>query len=180
MKDLAAMTVATVALIGFGEVGRALAADLKDVAVRVFDIRRPPESLGSAAEAARGADLVICAVTAAQTVAAAQSVAAGLKPGAWFMDLNADGRDEILLVYGSDARWQASAMMLARGEWAPAGTLAASCGDRGVAASLAALRDGRFRLTGSGWRDLLVGGARMRLVLAACPHEFRQTGPERL
>jgi 3-hydroxyisobutyrate dehydrogenase-like beta-hydroxyacid dehydrogenase len=82
------MTVATVALIGFGEVGRALAADLKDVAVRVFDIRRPPESLGSAAEAARGADLVICAVTAAQTVAAAQSVVAGLKPGAWFMDLN--------------------------------------------------------------------------------------------
>jgi len=82
------MTIATIALIGYGEVGRVLAEDLRGVAIRIFDVNGTAESLSSAAEAAQGADLVISAVTAAQTVVAAQSVMAGLKPGAWFMDLN--------------------------------------------------------------------------------------------
>lgn len=90
------MTLQTIALIGFGEVGRVLAADLPAyLTVTVFDAH--PDRLdmpgratacGSAAEAVREADLVISAVTAAQTLAAAQSVLPGLKPGAWYMDLN--------------------------------------------------------------------------------------------
>lgn len=78
---------------------------------------------------------------------------------AWFMDLDGDGRDEILLVYGSDSRWWATALKEQGGQWNPAGTLASpNC--RG---SLAALRDGHFTITTPlpGWRDLLVGGARL-------------------
>lgn len=82
------MTISTVALLGYGEVGHVLAQDLKGVTICIFDPRYPSDSFKSAAEAAHGADLIISAVTAAQTVPAAQSVVGGLKPGAWFMDLN--------------------------------------------------------------------------------------------
>ncbi len=77
-----------VALIGFGEVGRALSVDMP-VPVRAFDTDPAKgANCASLAEALRQADLVICAVTAAQTVAAAQSAAPYLKASAWFMDLN--------------------------------------------------------------------------------------------
>lgn len=100
------MSISTIAIIGFGEVGQVLACDLtaarQDLVIKVYDVklfdRRTPCGKAaakaefvrcrSAGEAAKGADLVISAVTAAQTVAAAQSVVVGLKPGAWFMDLN--------------------------------------------------------------------------------------------
>lgn len=78
---------------------------------------------------------------------------------AWFMDLDGDGRDEILLVYGSDSRWWATALKEKDGVWNPAGTLASpNCWG-----SLAALRDGHFTITAPlpGWRDLLVGGSRL-------------------
>lgn len=77
-----------IALIGFGEVGRVLAVELS-VPVRTFDTD-PAKGADSAdvAEAVRDADLVISAVTAAQTVAAARSVADHIAPGAWYMDLN--------------------------------------------------------------------------------------------
>ncbi|ESQ87384.1 hypothetical protein ABAC460_20385 [Asticcacaulis sp. AC460] len=88
--------IQTVALIGFGEVGKVVAADLPaHLTVTVFDTHATKLDMpgratacGSAAEACRDADLVISAVTAAQTLAAAQSVLPGLKPGAWYMDLN--------------------------------------------------------------------------------------------
>ncbi len=99
------MTIRTVALLGFGEVGQVLAGDLRGsggLSLRAHDpkfadpssapsqasARQGIVTCATAAEAARGADLVICAVTAAQTVAAARSVTQALKPGAWFMDLN--------------------------------------------------------------------------------------------
>lgn len=90
------MTIRTVALIGFGEVGRVIASDLpSDLVVTAFDISNTKLDLpgratvcGSAAVAVCEADLVISAVTAAQTVAAARSVLPGLKAGAWYMDLN--------------------------------------------------------------------------------------------
>ncbi len=100
------MSMSTIAIIGFGEVGQVLACDLTasrpELVIKVYDVklfdRRSPCGKAaakaefvrcrSAAEATKGADLIICAVTAAQTVAAAYSVLAGLKPGAWFMDLN--------------------------------------------------------------------------------------------
>lgn len=100
------MSISTVAIIGFGEVGQVLAEDLgtarADLLLKVYDIKLFDRrtSCGraavkaeivrcrSAAEAAKGAELVISAVTAAQTVAAAESVVLGLRPGAWYMDLN--------------------------------------------------------------------------------------------
>jgi 3-hydroxyisobutyrate dehydrogenase-like beta-hydroxyacid dehydrogenase len=90
------MTIQTIALIGLGEVGRVIAADLPShLAVTAFDthaakLDKPGRATvcGSAAVAVSQADLVISAVTAAQTVAAAKSVLPGLKSGAWYMDLN--------------------------------------------------------------------------------------------
>lgn len=90
------MTLKSVALIGFGEVGRVLAADLPGhLHLTAFDSdsskHEGPGRMSfadSAIAAARDADLVISAVTAGQTLAVAQSVASGLKPGAWYMDLN--------------------------------------------------------------------------------------------
>jgi 3-hydroxyisobutyrate dehydrogenase-like beta-hydroxyacid dehydrogenase len=94
-----------VALIGYGEVGQVLSADLHARGVReifAWDVlfadpnsipsraaaKDPVRAAASAADAVAGADLVISAVTAAQDVAAAESVAGGLTRGAWFLDLN--------------------------------------------------------------------------------------------
>ncbi|MDE1150545.1 MAG: DUF1932 domain-containing protein [Azospirillaceae bacterium] len=99
------MTVSRIALIGFGEVGQALAPALngggaREVRVydRLFDDPQAPCRLAAdrlpvvpcatLAAALDGADLVISAVTAAQTSLVAGQVAATLAPGAWFMDLN--------------------------------------------------------------------------------------------
>ena len=93
-----------VALIGLGEVGRTFAEDLRAVGIDLaaWDTAFPdpasPASRnaltldltpsGSARDAVTGADLVVSAVTAAQCVAAAESVASGALPGTWFFDLN--------------------------------------------------------------------------------------------
>ena len=93
-----------VALIGLGEVGRTFAEDLRAVGIDLaaWDTAFPdpasPASRnaltldltpsGSARDAVTGADLVVSAVTAAQCVAAAESVALALAPGTWFFDLN--------------------------------------------------------------------------------------------
>ncbi len=96
---------AHVALIGFGEVGRIFARDLRREGVAHISAydplfgqadsppRRSAEETGvelaeSAPQAAMGAGLVISAVTAAQAMAAAQSVIGGLGQGAFFLDLN--------------------------------------------------------------------------------------------
>ena len=95
----------TIALIGYGEVGRILAEDLRarDLAVHAYD-RKPHAEAGeplrehalrhrvtladSHPEAVAGAGLIISAVTASQTVAAAESCAPGLAAGSFFLDLN--------------------------------------------------------------------------------------------
>jgi 3-hydroxyisobutyrate dehydrogenase-like beta-hydroxyacid dehydrogenase len=94
-----------IALIGFGEVGQILAWDLAGAGVediRAWDIAfdrpesapsralatHPVRPADSAVDAARGASLVISAVTAEEDLQAAQSVAPGLAPGAFFLDLN--------------------------------------------------------------------------------------------
>jgi 3-hydroxyisobutyrate dehydrogenase len=96
---------AHIGLIGFGEVGRIFARDLKALGVgriTAFDLLfADPASLPgrsavegrieacpSAAEAVAGADLVISAVTAAQTLTAAGSTLGALKPGAFLLDVN--------------------------------------------------------------------------------------------
>ncbi|MEO8017386.1 MAG: DUF1932 domain-containing protein [Pseudomonadota bacterium] len=93
-----------VALIGFGEVGQIIGADLlKSGACRVsaWDLeferadsaqaktaRHLEIASASARDAVANASLVLCAVTAAQDIAAARSVAPHLAPGALFVDLN--------------------------------------------------------------------------------------------
>jgi 3-hydroxyisobutyrate dehydrogenase-like beta-hydroxyacid dehydrogenase len=95
-----------IALIGFGEVGQTLAADLTAAGVtdlKVYDVLFADPASGSslalaahpnvspkasAAEAATGADLVICAVTAARDLEAANATAPGLAHGGLYIDLN--------------------------------------------------------------------------------------------
>jgi 3-hydroxyisobutyrate dehydrogenase-like beta-hydroxyacid dehydrogenase len=93
-----------VALIGLGEVGRTFAEDMHAVGIDLaswdtaFADPASPASRtaraltltpsGSARDAVAGAGLVVSAVTAAQCVAAAESVAPWLAPGTWYFDLN--------------------------------------------------------------------------------------------
>lgn len=94
-----------IALIGYGEVGRILAEDLRaqGLAVSAFDLKLRGEAgeamrehalvhrvalTASHAEAVRDADLVISAVTASQAVPVAQACAPALRSGTWFLDFN--------------------------------------------------------------------------------------------
>ena len=97
------MTIASVALIGLGEVGQMLANDLSaagigditaydilfsDPASAPSRIKAPVRKCTSTGEAVAGRMLVISAVTAASDMAAAKAVAPHLTPGAFFLDLN--------------------------------------------------------------------------------------------
>jgi 3-hydroxyisobutyrate dehydrogenase len=91
-------------VIGFGEVGQILAADLLLAGAEpmgLYDLKftdpdsipsravKPPlRAAPSAPDAVKGAQLVISAVTAANGLSAAQSVVEGLEPGAFFLDIN--------------------------------------------------------------------------------------------
>ncbi|MCC6249717.1 MAG: NAD(P)-dependent oxidoreductase [Rubrivivax sp.] len=94
-----------VALIGYGEVGRILAEDLRrqGIAVSAYDLKldtdhgQPIREHAAAhdvvlatthALAVHGVDLVVSAVTASQAVAVASGAAPGLKRGAFFLDFN--------------------------------------------------------------------------------------------
>jgi 3-hydroxyisobutyrate dehydrogenase-like beta-hydroxyacid dehydrogenase len=94
-----------IALIGYGEVGRILAEDLRarEEEVSTFDLKLHGEAgeqmrehglvhgvvlTDSHAAAVRGAELVISAVTASQAVPVAQACAAAIEPGAYFLDVN--------------------------------------------------------------------------------------------
>lgn len=99
-------TITRIGLLGLGEVGSRLAADLdktgrlqlqawdrlfSDPASKPADtLRRLPRirPAADAASAAVGCDLVISAVTAGQDLIATQSVLPGTEAGAWFLDLN--------------------------------------------------------------------------------------------
>lgn len=99
------MTLPSIALIGFGEVGQTLGADLQargftDLIAwdRLFaDPDSPPSRAArdtglraarSMREAVAGRDLVVCAVTAAECSAAAAEAATALQRDAFFLDLN--------------------------------------------------------------------------------------------
>ena len=94
-----------IALIGYGEVGRILAEDLRaqGVAVTAYDLKLRGvlgEALrehalqfgitlaGTHAEAVEGANLVVSAVTASQAVVVAEACAPGMAAGAYFLDFN--------------------------------------------------------------------------------------------
>jgi 3-hydroxyisobutyrate dehydrogenase-like beta-hydroxyacid dehydrogenase len=96
----------TIAFIGFGEAGQAIAAGLRDTGVdriAAWDILFPQcegqklrhaaaagtvRCAGSAADAVREADIVISTVTAASSVEAAHSVKAHLAGRPFFLDIN--------------------------------------------------------------------------------------------
>jgi hypothetical protein len=89
---------------------------------------------------------------------------------AFFLDLNNDGRREILLVTGGESRWWGAVMEEDEaGRWKMAGRLAAGCG-----ATLSDLRAGRFSVLSAlpGWNDLSVAGARLSVTPsgAGCSH----------
>lgn len=95
-----------IGLVGYGEVGRILAEDLRaggiarvaacDVKLgtpaerplRDHAARHGVELVTSHAALASGADLVVSAVTARQTVPAAEACAPGAGRGTWFLDFN--------------------------------------------------------------------------------------------
>jgi 3-hydroxyisobutyrate dehydrogenase-like beta-hydroxyacid dehydrogenase len=99
------MSTTKVSLIGYGEVGKILAEDLRvqRVAVSAFDLKLRSEAgepmrahalefgvtlAESHVQAVQGADLVISAVTASQAVSVAQACAPALQDGAYFLDFN--------------------------------------------------------------------------------------------
>lgn len=95
-----------VGLVGYGEVGRILAEDLRaqGVAVSAFDLKLASEAAALAlrehaaahgvtlvadhAALASSADLIVSAVTASQTEVVAEACAATIRPGAFFLDFN--------------------------------------------------------------------------------------------
>jgi 3-hydroxyisobutyrate dehydrogenase-like beta-hydroxyacid dehydrogenase len=95
-----------VGLVGYGEVGRILAEDLRalGVAVSAYDLKLDQPATAAAmrdhaathgvslasnpAELSARADFIVSAVTASQTVAVAHACAPAVQPGAWFLDFN--------------------------------------------------------------------------------------------
>ena len=94
-----------VGIVGYGEVGRILAEDLRaqGLAVAAYDLKlASPQAAAllehasqhgvtiaaSHAELAAQADLIVSAVTASQTLAVARACAVSIRPGTWFLDFN--------------------------------------------------------------------------------------------
>jgi len=121
-----------VGLVGYGEVGRILAEDLRKDGVRVsaYDIKlgddrgKPLQehaaNIGVAlavshADLAAQADLIVSAVTASQAVPVAQACAPAVKKGAWFLDFNSASpgakQRAAVLIDGAGGRYVEGAVM---------------------------------------------------------------------
>jgi 3-hydroxyisobutyrate dehydrogenase-like beta-hydroxyacid dehydrogenase len=120
-----------ICLLGFGEVGQILAADLRvrSDEISAWDLQFVEEESApsraatqtrivagaSAADAVVDARVVISAVTAAQDVAAARSVQPHLQRGAFFLDLNSVSpsvkRDTAHIIESVGARYVEAAIM---------------------------------------------------------------------
>jgi 3-hydroxyisobutyrate dehydrogenase-like beta-hydroxyacid dehydrogenase len=95
-----------VGLIGYGEVGRILAEDLRrqEIEVSAYDIKLRSDQSGGAlrdhagqhgvtltashADLAAQSDFIVSAVTASQAVPVAKACAAAVRQGAWYLDFN--------------------------------------------------------------------------------------------
>jgi 3-hydroxyisobutyrate dehydrogenase-like beta-hydroxyacid dehydrogenase len=95
-----------IGLVGYGEVGRILAEDLRaqGMAICAYDLKLDDSAsaaplqahaathgvqlMASSAEVAAGSDFIVSAVTASQTVSVAQACAQSVQPGAFFLDFN--------------------------------------------------------------------------------------------
>ena len=112
--------------IGFGEAGQAIASGLRDTGIEAIaawdvlfsapegaDLKHAGEIMGarvasSAADAARGADIIVSAVTAASSLKAARSVEPHLTGNPIFLDINSvsPGRkQETAKLLGAKARY---------------------------------------------------------------------------
>src|SRR5882757_10227065 len=122
-----------VGLIGYGEVGRILAEDLRkqDVKVAAYDIKLRSDQAGgplrdhasahgvalttSHAELAASADFIVSAVTASQDVSVAEACAPAVKQGAWFLDFNSASpgakQRAAALIDGNGGRYVEGAVM---------------------------------------------------------------------
>jgi 3-hydroxyisobutyrate dehydrogenase-like beta-hydroxyacid dehydrogenase len=121
-----------VGLVGYGEVGRILAEDLRRQQVRVTacDLKLGSDQAGPLrdhaaahgvalaachADLAGQADLIVSAVTASQAVAVARACAPAVKPGAWFLDFNSASpgakRRAAALIDGHRGRYVEGAVM---------------------------------------------------------------------
>jgi 3-hydroxyisobutyrate dehydrogenase-like beta-hydroxyacid dehydrogenase len=117
---------ATIAFIGFGEAGQAIASGLREAGVKTISawdilfpllegerLRQAAEAISvrcadSPAEAVRGADVIVSAVTAASSIEAAQSVKPHLAGNPYFLDINSvsPGRkQETAKLLGGGARY---------------------------------------------------------------------------
>jgi hypothetical protein len=127
-----------------------------NIAVRTRGARLPATLL--ARDWTRVSGIPPCLTTATETC------------DAFFLDLNTDGRQEILLASGGETRWWGAVMEEdGSGRWRMAGKLAAGCG-----ATLSDLRAGRFSSLPAlpGWSDLAVGGQRLSVTPSGtgCSH----------
>lgn len=123
-----------IGLVGYGEVGRILAEDLRrqGVAVVAYDVKLGTGAdaplrqhatqhnvslAASHAELASQADFIVSAVTASQTVAVAESCAPAMKRDAFFLDFNSASPGAKIkaasLVQAGDARYVEGAVMTA-------------------------------------------------------------------
>jgi 3-hydroxyisobutyrate dehydrogenase-like beta-hydroxyacid dehydrogenase len=121
-----------VGLVGYGEVGRILAEDLRkqDVKVSAYDIKLGGEQAGplrdhagaigvqlasSHADLAAKSDLIVSAVTASQAVPVAGACAPAVKKSAWFLDFNSASpgakRRAAGLIDGAGGRYVEGAVM---------------------------------------------------------------------
>ena len=121
-----------IGLIGYGEVGRILAEDLRrqDIKVAAYDIKLGGDQdaalrehaakfgvalSGSHAGLAGSADFVVSAVTASQAVTVARACAPAIKQGSWFLDFNSASpgakRRAATLIDGAGGRYVEGAVM---------------------------------------------------------------------
>ena len=121
-----------VGIVGYGEVGRILAEDLRaqGVAVTAHDLKLAETSAGalrdhaathgvtlapSHAELATRCDFIVSAVTASQAVPVAQACAPAVKRGAWFLDFNSASpgakQRAAALIDGAGGRYVEGAVM---------------------------------------------------------------------
>jgi 3-hydroxyisobutyrate dehydrogenase-like beta-hydroxyacid dehydrogenase len=122
-----------VGLVGYGEVGRILAEDLRkqEIKVAAYDIKLRSDQAGGAlrdhalrhgvalttshADLAATSDFVISAVTASQAVPVAQACAPAVQRGAWFLDFNSASpgakQRAAALIDGSGGRYVEGAVM---------------------------------------------------------------------
>jgi 3-hydroxyisobutyrate dehydrogenase-like beta-hydroxyacid dehydrogenase len=121
-----------VGLVGYGEVGRILAEDLRkqDVKVSAYDLKLGTDQgpalrdhagshgvglAASHADLAAKSDFVVSAVTASQAVPVAQACAPAVKPGAFYLDFNSSSpgakRRAAALIDGNRGRYVEGAVM---------------------------------------------------------------------